>query len=95
VVVRETLRADLSPDERRWLVLDADAVLGLDLDRVWDAPTSPVAAVPEAVTALLAARTRARSERDFARADAIRAEISALGWEVIDGPDGSTVRPVG
>ena len=32
-VVRETLRADLPADERRWLVLDADFVLGLDLDR--------------------------------------------------------------
>ena len=32
-VVRETLRADLPADERRWLILDADFVLGLDLDR--------------------------------------------------------------
>ena len=32
-VVRETLRADLPADERRWLVLDADVVLGLDLDQ--------------------------------------------------------------
>ena len=28
--------ADIPADERRWLVLDADLVLGLDLDRVWD-----------------------------------------------------------
>ena len=36
-VVREALRTpDLAADERRWLVLDADLVLGLDLDRVWD-----------------------------------------------------------
>ena len=95
VVVRETLRADLSPDERRWLVLDADAVLGLDLDRAWDAPTSAVAAVPDGGHGTPRGPDRARSERDFARADAIRAEISALGWDVIDGPDGSTVRPVG
>ena len=30
-IVREILRSDLSADERRWLVLDADAVLGLSL----------------------------------------------------------------
>ena len=36
--VREMLRADLLADERRWLVLDADAVLGLDLHRVWEPP---------------------------------------------------------
>ncbi len=33
--VREVLRAPLDPDELRWLVLDADAVLGLDLHRTW------------------------------------------------------------
>lgn len=36
-IVREILRADLPANERRWLVLDADAVLGLDLHRVWEA----------------------------------------------------------
>src|SRR5581483_9654467 len=34
-VVRRTLHADIAPEERRWLVLDADAVLGLDLHRAW------------------------------------------------------------
>ena len=34
-IARETLRAPLSEDERRWLLLDFDYVLGLDLDRVW------------------------------------------------------------
>ena len=40
-LLREILRAPLSDDERRWLILDADLVLGLDLDRVWDEPTEP------------------------------------------------------
>jgi cysteinyl-tRNA synthetase len=93
-VVREVLRAPLSEDERRWLVLDADAVLGLDLDRAWSA--EPVAsgeaeAAGNDVDALLAARADARAARDFARADALRAEIEALGWEVVDGPAGSRV----
>ena len=41
--VREALRAPLEDDERRWLVLDADAVLGLDLHRVWQAGDQAVA----------------------------------------------------
>jgi cysteinyl-tRNA synthetase len=90
--IRETLRAELPPDERRWLVLDADAVLGLDLHRVWDAASAP-AAVPAQVQGRLDERAQARADRDFARADALRAEIEAAGWEVVDGPDGSTVRP--
>jgi cysteinyl-tRNA synthetase len=93
--VREMLRADLPPDERRWLVLDADAVLGLDLHRAWEAPGSAADApdVPAEVAALIADRGAARAARDYARADELRAQLSDLGWDVVDGPDGSTIRP--
>jgi cysteinyl-tRNA synthetase len=91
VVVREALRADLPADERRWLALDADQVLGLDLDRVWDADGADDE-VPDAIRALVDERSAARVARDFARADALRAEIEAAGWEIEDSPDGSTVR---
>ena len=91
VTVREALRSDLPADERRYLVLDADRVLGLDLDRVWDEP-SGTDAVPDDVQALADERAAARAARDFARADALRAEIEAAGWEVVDAADGSTVR---
>ena len=33
-LLREILRVPISDDERRWLILDADRLLGLDLDRV-------------------------------------------------------------
>jgi cysteinyl-tRNA synthetase len=96
-VVRETLRADLPADERRWLALDADAVLGLDLHRAWDesrdaAAAAGTAAMPDAVASRLAHRAEARDGGDFARADALRSEIEALGWEVVDGPAGSTAK---
>jgi cysteinyl-tRNA synthetase len=99
-VVRETVRApDVPADERRWLVLDADAVLGLDLHRAWDAtsevPSSMREAaldVPPEIAALVTDREAARVDRDFARADALRADVAAAGWEITDGPDGSTVR---
>jgi cysteinyl-tRNA synthetase len=38
---------------------------------------------------LLADRERARSERNFERADEIRDELAARGWEVRDTPDGA------
>jgi cysteinyl-tRNA synthetase len=91
VCVREILRADLSGDERRWLVLDADAVLGLDLHRVWDTPAD-VDAIPNEVTEVLRQRDEARAARDYGRADALRDEIAAAGFDVIDGPQGSTAR---
>ena len=37
---------------------------------------------------LLADRERARAERDFERADQIRDELAALGWEVRDSTEG-------
>ena len=92
--IREMLRADLPADERRWLVLDADAVLGLDLHRAPDAPAADAtpADVPAAIAALAAARDEARAARDYPRADELRRELGDGGWDVIDGPGGSTVR---
>ena len=88
-LLREILRAPIPDDERRWLILDADAVLGLDLDRVWDAPAVASAdAVPAEVTALVDARVEARAARDWSRADALRSDLGRLGWDVTDTPDG-------
>lgn len=44
---------------------------------------------PAKVLALVAERERARAQRDFARADGLRDELAARGWEVRDGPGGS------
>ena len=91
-IARETLRAPFSEDERRWLLLDFDYVLGLDLDRVWVSGTV-ADDTPAEVRELMEARTTARNARDFARADALRDDLAALGWDVVDGPDGSQARP--
>ncbi|MFP5342328.1 MAG: cysteine--tRNA ligase [Candidatus Limnocylindria bacterium] len=87
-VVRDILRADIPADERRWLVLDADAVLGLDLHLAWAGPADAEEALPEEVRHLADERAAARGQRDFDRADALRRDLDAAGWDVIDGPDG-------
>ena len=38
-------------------------------------------------------REAARAAKDFARADAIRDELAALGWEVRDSADGPRLVP--
>jgi cysteinyl-tRNA synthetase len=38
-------------------------------------------------------RDRARAERDWATADALRAELEDAGWLVEDGPEGTRIRP--
>jgi cysteinyl-tRNA synthetase len=90
-VVRETLRADLAADERRWLVLDADFVLGLDLDRTRRAIPAD-AELPVEIRRLADERAAARAARDFARSDALRDQLTALGFDVADSPEGQTLR---
>ena len=41
-----------------------------------------------AIEQLVADRTQARKERDWARADQIRAELDALGVQLTDTPEG-------
>jgi cysteinyl-tRNA synthetase len=48
--------------------------------------------VPAEARALAAARDEARAARDWAAADALRAELQAGGWIVEDGPEGTTLR---
>lgn len=50
-------------------------------------------ALPDEIQRLLDERARHRAARDFAAADAARDQLRALGWEVMDGPGGSTARP--
>lgn len=52
------------------------------------------ASVPDEVRRLLDERSEARAARDWQRADDLRDRIAAQGWEVQDGPRGSTARPL-
>jgi cysteinyl-tRNA synthetase len=92
----ELLAGDAGQGERA--VGDADlremlAVLGMDDMQPLAAGGDVDAIDPEAV-ALLGAREHARRERDFDRADALRAEIRARGWEIRDGPHGPELVPL-
>ena len=56
------------------------------------APADAADPLADKVDALIAERIAARAAKDFARADAIRDELDALGVEVMDSPQGSTWR---
>ncbi|HRH55561.1 MAG TPA: cysteine--tRNA ligase [Candidatus Paceibacterota bacterium] len=77
---------DLGREEQLGVIEVADSALGLGLLR-----TSAVEAIPEHVYALIEEREVARTERDFARADAIRIHIESSGYHVEDGASGPIV----
>jgi GT2 family glycosyltransferase len=54
----------------------------------------PSDSLPDSVRRLLEERSRARQDRDWARADALRDELAGLGWEPQDAAHGSTARPI-
>ena len=89
--VLDELIADkrISAGDRLAALADFDAVLGLDLLALarTDLRVRPAgAAIDETAIALrLAERREARAAKDFARSDAIRTELAAVGVEVMDG----------
>ena len=75
------------PDLARFLA--GLALLGLDPD-AWAAPTTVTGVNAAAVEGLIGERRQARMSRDFARSDAIRDQLAAMGVAIQDGPDGTT-----
>jgi len=55
-----------------------------------DGSSSPGASLESRVEALLAARTEARTSKNFAESDRIRDELLAMGVAIKDGPQGTT-----
>ena len=49
-------------------------------------------ALPEEIVQLVDQRAKARKEKNYSRADEIRAEIDKLGYVVEDGPEGQKIR---
>ncbi len=64
--------------------------LGLKLD----VAEAPKADIPAAVAALAEKRWAAKQAKDFAAADALRKEIAAAGWTMLDRKDGYSLEPV-
>jgi cysteinyl-tRNA synthetase len=64
------------------------AVLGIDLTALDNRP------VPPEVTTLAERRWTAKKAKDYAAADALRKELAAAGWSMLDGKDGYKLEPV-
>ena len=91
--IGETLNGASARRARAWLD-QVNALLGLVYHETETAarPSDETDALAEKIEALLAERVAARQAKDYARADAIRDEIDAMGIEVMDSPEGTTWR---
>ncbi len=63
--------------------------LGLDLNAV-----AAKTAAPTAITALADQRWAAKQAKDFTAADALRKELTAAGWSMLDRKDGYSLEPL-
>ncbi len=68
------------------ILYDWDKVLGLRLEETAQARLSET--LPQDISDLIDARQAARKDRDFQRADTIRAQLRELGYEIEDTPQG-------
>ena len=95
----DVLKAKTNDTTKLAAIADFDQVLSLNLLKAAEALQKKAAeeaaasADPE-IDALVAARTQAKKEKNFAEADRIRDELKARGIEIIDTPQGTKWRKV-
>jgi cysteinyl-tRNA synthetase len=87
---QEMLKDDsLTPAEKLEVVWFVDDLLGLQFtDRAEKLLATESAPVPAEIQKLADERTAAKAAKDWARADALRAEIESVGWRIEDSKDG-------
>jgi len=90
VLVQDLLKnRDINSATKRELFAFIDRLLGLRLiDSAQRQLNLENADVPAEIVALASERTAAKAARDWARADALRAQIDAAGWSVVDTKEG-------
>lgn len=91
-VIWDMLRDDeILPAVKLEYIYDFDKVLGLDLEKEKE---ELKAAAPAEIMELVEKRKSAKKAKDFKKADELRDELKALGWEVLDKKDGVEVREI-
>jgi cysteinyl-tRNA synthetase len=87
-LVWDLVKSDLPAPIKKATVIEFDRVLGLRLAE-WQ-PAQEI--VPQEITALVAQRETARSEKRWKDADRLRDQVRQAGYEIEDTPNGPRVR---
>lgn len=89
--LQQVFKSDVENTEKHQLIQLMDRVLGLDLTR--GVPQIEIAKDEEAeIEQLIVERAAAKGKKDWARADAIRDRLHAMGVSLKDSKDGTTWR---
>ena len=90
VIIQELLKdATVNPATKLALFEFIDRLLGLQfIDRAKKLVALESESAPDEIVAMAAARADAKAAKDWATADALRAQIDAAGWTILDGKDG-------
>ena len=95
--VYDALKADTNGATKLAVLNSFDRVLGLDLtgraDDLKAKQTAPVEGAEE-IEALISRRAEAKANKDWATADAIRAQLTEMGVEIKDSKEGTTWKKV-
>lgn len=99
-VVWSAVRHPVKSDAIYRFVLDTDRILGLDLAKETEALLASAAAcaadaepaVSEEILQLVEARAQAKKAKDFAKADAIRAQLKEMGITLVDTREGTKIQ---
>lgn len=86
-----TMAKDTKSRDFYALSLEMDKIFGLSLDKV-AAPGIDEEPIPDDIRALAEARVKAKQAKDWAQADALRAEIVSKGYTVIDTKDSYSIK---
>ena len=87
-VVWELVKSALPNGVKKATIQQCDQIMGLNLCQ-W---TPDQIEIPEAIQILIDQRKIARESRDWEQSDRLRDQISLLGFEIEDSPDGARIR---
>ncbi len=86
-------RYEIKSDTLYRLIMEMDSILALDLDKI-PAQEAETEEADPAILAKIEERAQAKRAKDYARADAIRAELLSQGITLIDTPQGTKYKKV-
>lgn len=81
---------EVSADEKWTLLLKFDLILGFDFESMEEEKSE----ISSDIEKMLEERQTARKEKNWKKADEIRDKIKSMGYEILDGKDGATVRKI-